>query len=426
MPVSARASARAAGAAPGGRCTLAPVKRFQRPGPAPSSAIAVLLLALSTTAVLVGCSTPPARPLPPRPSPPPPVQRYERATWSQLPGWSNDRVQEAWQGFLASCRAMRFKQEWVAPCAAAQSVPGGSDSSIRDYFVQNFEPFKVMKYPNVTREDMGLVTGYYEPQLQGSRQPSAQFMAPLYATPPDLLIVDLAALYPELKGKRLRGRLDGNRVVPYYSRAELPTDPAIRGKEIVWLDNALDAFMLQVQGSGRVQLPTGEIIRLQFADQNGHPYRSIGRYLVDQGLLAADQATMPGIRAWLAANPARMQEVLNANPSVVFFSEAPLDDPNIGPKGAQGVPLTAERSIAVDPAFVPLGAPVFLATTFPASEQPLRRLVIAQDTGGAINGSPRADYFWGTGPAAAEQAGKMRQQGSMWLLWPRNTPLPAS
>jgi len=320
---------------------------------------------------------------------------------------------------------MRFREEWVGPCAAAQAVPAGSDDSIRSYFEQNFEPFKVMRYPSATREDTGLVTGYYEPQLLGSRSPSPQFMAPLYAPPPDLLIIDLASLYPELKGKRLRGRLDGNRVVPYYSRAELPLDPAIRGKEIVWVDNELDAFMLQVQGSGRVQLPNGEIIRLQYADQNGHPYRSIGRYLVDQGLLAQEQATMPGIREWLAANPARMREVLNANPSVVFFTEAPLDDPGIGPKGAQGVPLTAGRSIAVDPAFVPLGSPVFLSTTYPASDDPLQRLVIAQDTGGAINGAPRADFFWGTGPQAAELAGKMRQTGSMWLLWPRNVPLPS-
>ncbi len=319
---------------------------------------------------------------------------------------------------------MRFREEWVGPCAAAQAVPAGSDDSIRDYFEQNFEPFKVMKYPSTTREDTGLVTGYYEPQLLGSRTPSAQFMAPLYAPPADLLIIDLASLYPELKGKRLRGRLDGNRVVPYFSRAELPLDPALRGKEIVWLDNELDAFMLQVQGSGRVQLPNGDIIRLQYADQNGHPYRSIGRYLVDQGLLTTEQATMPGIREWLAANPARMREVLNANPSVVFFTEAPLDDPNVGPKGAQGVPLTAGRSIAVDPASVPLGAPVFLSTTYPASPDPLQRLVIAQDTGGAISGAPRADFFWGTGPQAAELAGKMRQQGTLWLLWPRNVPLP--
>ncbi len=276
------------------------------------------------------------------------------------------------------------------------------------------------------REDTGLITGYYEPQLMGARTPSAEFETPLYAPPPDLLIVDLASLYPELKGKSVRGRLEGNRVLPYYTRAELPADPGLQGKEIVWINSALDAFLLEIQGSGRVQLPNGEVIRLQYADQNGQPFRSIGRYLVEKGELTVEQATMPGIRAWLLANPERLQEVLNANPSVVFFNEAPIGDPNVGPKGAQGIPLTPGRSIAVDPAIVPLGAPVFLSTTRPASDAPLQRLVIAQDTGGAINGAPRADFFWGTGTEAGEQAGKMRQTGSMWLLWPRGVALPRS
>ena len=175
-----------------------------------------------------------------------------------------------------------------------------------------------------------------------------------------------------------------------------------------------------------MQLPNGEVIRLQYADQNGQPFRSIGRHLVEKGELTTEQATMPGIRAWLVAHPERLQEVLNANPSVVFFNETPLGDPNVGPKGAQGIPLTPGRSIAVDPAIVPLGAPVFLSTTRPASDAPLQRLVIAQDTGGAINGAPRADFFWGTGPEAGELAGKMRQTGSMWLLWPRGVALPGS
>ena len=304
-------------------------------------------------------------------------------------------------------------------------MPGPTANEVRSFFQQYFDPYRVLNPTSSLGANNGLVTGYYEPLLFGSRTPSERFVAPLYATPPDLLIVDLASLYPELKGKRVRGRLEGNRVVPYYTRAELPTDPAIRGKEIVYIDGALDAFMLQVQGSGRVQLPGGDTIRLQYADQNGHPFRSIGRYLVDKGALTLDQATMPGIRAWLAANPSRLNEVLNANPSVVFFTESPLDDPAIGPKGAQGVPLTAGRSIAVDPAFVPLGTPVFLATTFPASDVPLQRLVIAQDTGGAIAGAARADFFWGTGAPALEQAGKMRQSGMMWMLWPKNTPLPS-
>lgn len=373
--------------------------------------------------LVVACkSVPPSRP---SVRPPPVVLRYQHADWSALPGWNSDNLEEAWPAFLASCRALRFRAEWARPCTAAQSLPAPGASAIRDYFREYFEPWRVLSLASSLGPNLGLVTGYYEPLLYGSRTPSARFNTPLYATPPDLLVVDLASLFPELKGKRVRGRLDGNRVVPYYTRAELPGDPAIRGKEIVWIDGALDAFMVQVQGSGRVQLPSGETIRLLYADQNGHPFRSIGRYLVDKGDLTLDQATMPGIRAWLAANPARLQEVLNANPSVVFFTEAPLGDPTLGPKGAQGLPLTAGRSIAVDPSYVPLGTPVFLATTFPASDAPLQRLVIAQDTGGAIAGPARADFFWGTGAQALELAGKMRQPGMMWLLWPKDAPLPS-
>jgi len=252
---------------------------------------------------------------------------------------------------------------------------------------------------------------------------STQFVAPLYAPPADLLTVDLAALFPELKGKRVRGRLDGNKVVPYYTRAELPADTAVHGKEIVWIDNSFDALMLEVQGSGQVQLPDGTTIRLQYADQNGQPYHSVGRYLVQIGALTVEQATIPGIRDWLLAHPDRIREVLDSNPSVVFFNEAPLGDPNRGPKGAQGIALTAGRSIAVDPAWVPLGAPVFLATTLPDTHLPLQRLVIAQDTGGAISGAPRADYFCGSGPQASDLAGRMRQQGSLWMLWPKNLPI---
>jgi membrane-bound lytic murein transglycosylase A len=387
-----------------------------------------LFVALLMSVVLTACvsSRPPKRPAT-RPTPITPL-RYERADWSALPGWNADSVQDAWPAFVASCRALRFRAEWTTPCTAAQGLSAPDANVVRSFFRQYFDPYQVLNSPGYGGggPNTGLVTGYYEPLLYGSRTPTARFNAPVYATPPDLLIVDLASLYPELKGKRVRGRLDGNRVVPYYSRAELPTDPAIRGKEIVYIDGPLDAFMLQVQGSGRVQLPDGETIRLQYADQNGHPFRSIGRYLVDKGELTLDQASMPGIRAWLAANPARLNEVLNANPSVVFFTESPLDDPNIGPKGAQGIPLTAGRSIAVDPAFVPLGSPVFLATTYPNSSAPLQRLVIAQDTGGAIAGPARADFFWGTGPQALEQAGKMRQPGLMWLLWPKNVPLPGN
>lgn len=378
-----------------------------------------LFFALLFSVALVGCVTPSHKPSIPR-------TVYEQGRWADLPGWDTDNVQEAWHAFLESCRAVRFGAEWATSCTAAQSVDTASPGAIRSYFESYFEPFRLVKRAGKVREETGLITGYFEPLLHGSRVATARFVAPLYAPPPDLLMVDLASLYPELKGKRVRGRLEGNKVVPYYTRAELPGDHAIHGNEIIWVDDFFDAMMLEVQGSGRVELPDGQVIRLQYADQNGQPYRSVGRYLVQIGALTLEEATLPGIRGWLLAHPQRVQEVLNANPSVVFFSESPLGDPNLGPKGAQGIALTKGRSIAVDPTWVPLGAPLFLATTLPDSSLPLQRLVIAQDTGGAISGAPRADYFCGSGPQAADLAGKMRQQGSLWLLWPRNVPLPHS
>ena len=266
---------------------------------------------------------------------------YEPARWSDLPGWESDAVTEAWPAFLAICRTLRFNANWTAPCTAAEAVTATSAvANIRSYFAANFAPYEVIKQTGAEREATGLVTGYFEPLLHGSRTPSARYTAPLYAPPPDLLTVDLGSVYPELQGKRVRGRLQGNKVIPYYTRAELPTDPSLKGQELAWIDNAFDAMMLEVQGSGRVQLTDGTVIRLLYADQNGQPYHSIGRYLVTLGALTVPEATIPGIRAWLAAHPERLQEVLDANPSVVFFTEAPLGDPNLGPKGAEGIPLT--------------------------------------------------------------------------------------
>ncbi|MDP5009466.1 MAG: MltA domain-containing protein, partial [Glaciimonas sp.] len=225
-----------------------------------------------------------------------------------------------------------------------------------------------------------------------------------------------------LKGLRLRGRVKGNRVVPYPTRAELDKTGMLSGKEIVWVDDAVDAFFLQVQGSGRVRLADGEILRVAYADQNGYPYKSIGRYLIDKGELTLAQASAQGIKAWLAANPSRQQELLNANPSYVFFKEEKVVNHKEGPKGAQGVPLTPLRSIAVDAQFVPLGVPVFLSTTRPNSSKNLQQLMVAQDTGGAIKGAVRADFFWGFGDEAGEQAGRMKQRGMMWVLLPKSAP----
>ncbi len=263
-----------------------------------------------------------------------------------------------------------------------------------------------------------MVTGYYEPLLSGSRSRRGNNQHAVYAAPPDLLTIDLGDVRPDLKGQRLRGRLEGNRVVPYFDRAAIESGKAaIAGREIVYVDDAVELFFLQIQGSGRVRLENGETVRLNYADQNGHPFRGIGRLLVERGELKLEQASMQGIKAWAKANPAKLTELLNNNPSYVFFREIKLDS-DAGPPGALGVPLFAGRSIAVDPAFVPLGAPVWLATTYPNTTRQLERLVMAQDTGGAIRGPQRADFFWGFGDEAGREAGRMRQAGELWLLWP--------
>jgi len=213
--------------------------------------------------------------------------------------------------------------------------------------------------------------------------------------------------------------------VPYFSRGDLEQSGALRGKELLWVDDPIEAFFLEVQGSGRVQLAdSNETVRVAYADQNGHPYKSIGRYLVDKGEMTLDQASAQSIKAWFAAHPSRQQELLHANPSYVFFKEEKIIDPKKGPKGAMGVTLTPERSIAVDAQFIPLGEPVFLATTQPTSDVALRRLMFAQDTSGAIRNPVRADFFWGFGSEAGEKAGKMKQRGMMWVLLPKIMDVP--
>ncbi len=264
------------------------------------------------------------------------------------------------------------------------------------------------------------MTGYYEPLLRGSRTRGKPYLQPVLGVPSDLLTIDLGSALPELKNMRLRGRLEGHKVVPYFTRAEIASrEKDYTDRTLLWVDDAVELFFLQVQGSGRVKLADGSTTRLAYADQNGHPYQSIGRLLVERGELSLEQASMQGIKQWVRTHPNRASELLNANPSYVFFREQPMKgNENDGPTGALGVPLTPERSIAVDPRHVPLGAPVFLSTSHPDSATPLRRLVLAQDTGGAIRGVVRADLFWGFGAQAGAQAGRMKQQGQMWLLLP--------
>ncbi len=339
------------------------------------------------------------------------------ASFAALPGWGKDEVKEAWPAFQASCNVLIRRVNWHAICVAARDVDASDSAAVRRFFEQHLVPHQVV---NNDGTNTGMVTGYYEPLLRGARKQGGPFQVPLHAAPEDMVGVELSKVYPELRGLRLRGRMDGGKLVPYYTREELARNRTLNGKELVWVDNAIDAFFLQVQGSGRVFLTdTQETVRVAYADQNGHPYKSIGRYLIDKGELAAHQASAQGIKAWAAANPARLQELLNANPSYVFFKLEKMEGLEVGPKGALGVPLTPQRSIAVDPQFVPLGMPVYLSTTQPNSSAPLQRLVMAQDTGSAIKNPVRADFFWGFGAEAGELAGRMKQRGTMWVLLPK-------
>ena len=346
----------------------------------------------------------------------PPEKPLQPAAWGDLPGWESDDLRPAFAAFKASCGALERQALWRASCAQARALAAADNAELRAWFEAQLRPWQLV---NPDGSDTGLVTGYYEPVLKGSRSQGKPYLHPVFAPPGDLVDVELGELYPELKHMRLRGRIEGRKLVPYWSRAAWAQQEEGRANEaLLWLDDALDFFFMQIQGSGQVQLDDGSRVRLGYADQNGHPYRSIGRWLIDQGELRAEQASMAGIKAWAAAHPERVQELMNANPSLVFFRELPVE--GSGPPGAMGLALTPERSIAVDPRRVPLGAPVWLATTWPNEEKPLQRLMLAQDTGGAIRGVVRADFYWGSGAEAGALAGKMRQKGRMWVLMPQD------
>lgn len=363
----------------------------------------------------------PAPPIPPPVPPPVPAPALQAVSWEALPGWQSDDFSAAWDAFLRSCQALKDGPPWQEVCLLAAAMEPGNNASLRQFFESRFTPFRVV---NPDGSHSGLITGYYEPLLKGSRFSTPRFRFPVYGMPDDLLTIDLGSLHPDLKSLRLRGRLAGNRVVPYFSRAQIENGEAlVKGRELLWVDDPVELFFLQIQGSGRVRLNSGEVVRLGYADQNGHPYRSIGRLLVERGELTLDEASMQGIQAWGRRNPDKLSELLNQNPSYVFFRELPKDLP--GPLGSLGVPLTAGRSLAIDPRAIPQGAPVFLSTTWPNSSKPLNRLMLAQDTGGAIRGAVRADFFWGFGEEAGNLAGKMKQVGELWVLLPNGYPLDA-
>lgn len=380
------------------------------------------------------CVCEPAETLPPlqvpdveRYAPPPPAKPGEapkgneygllrKTDWSSLTGFEQDNLAAARGALLQSCSVLKKQEAWRPACEALGQQDMLSSDRIRAVLREHFTPYQVT---NPDGTDTGLVTGYYEPLLKGSRIRTERYRYPLYARPDDLVNVDLSSLYPELANRRLRGKLSDSKLTPYYSRGEIDVAQSpLSGHELLWVDDIVDLFFLQIQGSGFITLENGEGLHVGYADQNGQPYLSIGKVLIDRGELTADKASMQGIKAWGRRNPEKLRELLNANPSYVFFHELP--NGLSGPLGALGVPIAAERSIAVDPRYIPLGAPVFLSTTLPNSSQPLQRLMLAQDTGGAIKGAVRADFFWGAGFEAGRQAGAMKQRDSrMWVLLPK-------
>jgi len=351
------------------------------------------------------------------------------ATWGSLPGWSTDDHSAAWDTLLSSCRVLQTQALWQHLCAAARSENRPNRERVKQFLERHLAPYWVSPEPGTE----GLATGYYEPLIAGSRKPSSRYRYPIYGQPRDLIYIDLSTVTPNsataahfngiAPNPRTPARNDGKNTLPYYTRAQIeaPHSP-LRGREIAWTDDPIELFFLQVQGSGRVELDNGTTLRLGFAGHNGHPYRSIGRALIDRGELTPDQASMQGIKLWAQQNPQKLRDLLNLNPRYIFFRELPPSPQS--PPGALGVPLTPQRSVAIDPQFIPLGAPLFIATTWPLSNQPLERLVFAQDTGSAIRGAARIDFFWGAGEDASREAGRMKQALKLWLLLPRGYTVP--
>ena len=325
-------------------------------------------------------------------------------------------------------------RDWTPACEKALSLGDVTNAEAQRFFRDLFRPHRVAMGADAT----GLFTGYYEPQLRGSREKTARYSVPLHRLPSDLIRVNLGDFRSSLKGERLFGRVDGQRLVPYYNRADIADgELAERGLEIAWVDSRVDKFFLQIQGSGRVLLRDSSLIRVGYAGANGQPYRAIGRDLIEMGEVSREEMSMQAIRSWLAANPDRVGELLEKNQSYVFFQERTDLDASDGPIGAQGVPLTEGVSLAVDERYLPYGAPLWLSTKRPMTGAELRsgavpadtldgvpvarfrRMMVAQDTGGAIRGAVRGDVFWGAGDRAADIAGRMKSPGTYIVFLPR-------
>jgi membrane-bound lytic murein transglycosylase A len=390
-------------------------------------------------AALAGCATakPPLGPVP-SPQPPAPLMRLDSVTFTELEAWPQSDPRAALQAFVRSCGALAGKSdevplggvnyagtagEWRPVCAAAAVVSTESPEAARAFFESEFVPYRVGQATAT-----GLFTGYYEPQLRGSRTRHGAYQTPLYGVPLDLVNVDLGLFRESLKGQRIIGKVSEGRLLPYPARAEIESTGLGAAVPILYVDDPIDAFFLQIQGSGRVVLDDGSVVRAAYAAQNGRPYTAIGAILIQRGELTRETVSMQSIRAWLVEHPADATQIMNANASYVFFEERPIGDPLLGAVGAAGVPLTPEASLAIDPTVHALGVPVWLETSAPdpdaaKPDRTFDRLLVMQDTGGAIRGPVRGDVYWGYSPDAGSIAGRMRSPGRMTVLLPRSVAL---
>jgi membrane-bound lytic murein transglycosylase A len=372
-----------------------------------------------------------------RPAPPagPRSLRLDSVPFGALEAWTQNDPRHALRAFLRSCAALTARSddaplggvnyagtagEWRQVCNTAALVSTDSPETTRGFFESEFVPYRITQGSGV-----GLFTGYYEPQLTGSRARHGPYQTPLYGVPVDLVNVDLGLFRDSLRGQRIVGKVTDGRLIPYPARAEIEGVGLREAAPVFFVDDPIDAFFLQIQGSGRVLLDDGTVVRAAYAAQNGRPYTAIGAILIQRGELSREAVSMQSIRAWLLAHPAEAQQLMNANASYVFFAEQPIGDPSLGAAGAQGVPLTPEASLAIDLTVHALGIPVWLETTAPdpdttKPDQAFHRLLVTQDTGGAIRGAVRGDVYWGYSADAGSIAGRMRSQGRMTVLLPRS------
>lgn len=334
------------------------------------------------------------------------AKNMQAVGFHEIEGFYSDDLTHALDVFKKDCKKSKRNELFKEVCQKAEYETDG-----RKFFTINFQPYKLL---DNNSSDEGTITGYYEPLLYGSLQKNKRYKYPVYKTPKDMMIVDFVSAYPELKTYKLRGKLVGNKVVPYDSRAQIESNPSKNLEVIAYVDNKVDLFLLHVQGSGKILLDNGELINVGYAEQNGRKFKGIGTYMLNKGYISKDELSAQGMKKYLDKNPAKADEVLNQNESYVFFHKSEQ-----GATGSLGTQLTAKRNLAVDRSVIPLGMPVFLSTKNPIDKKPINQLMVAADVGGAIKGDIRADFFWGYGEDAFAYAGRMKEKGKMYVLMPK-------